>query len=65
MANRSDEVILAQYDAPPIVGIGLITTDTNYASYTVRPRLQLEVLLDCRQYLKQIKKTLEDILAKP
>jgi len=63
MAKRTDATILLEFDK-------LVPGNSNElggssSAETVRNRLSLEILLDCRDYLQKIKKVLDDILVKP
>lgn len=62
MANRNENIILAEFDNPDtatVVDAGKFDS----ISDSIRARLQVEVLLDCRAFLKDCKQLLQDIKA--
>lgn len=58
MANRTDAEILAEFDGP--LGLGY-SEPVAGAVISVRARLQIELLLDIRKYLKEIKQNTNQV----
>ncbi len=61
MANRNETEILTDFDNNIV---NMVTPAYPHTFQTIRDRLELEVLLDIRAYLKDCKQLLQDIKAK-